>query len=93
MTLTIDITGMPAERCVFAPSPHAELTSMLHVLAEPAHHPAAQAWAAATLAGLQPALADRLLEAEFLGRSSRAPACSRRCRGDILDVEAVGVIN
>ena len=45
---------------------------MLHVLAEPAHHPAVQAWAAATLAGLKPALADRLLEAEFLWRSSRA---------------------
>ncbi|GAB3857919.1 DUF5937 family protein [Dactylosporangium cerinum] len=72
MTLTIDITGMPAERCVFAPSPLAELTSMLHVLAEPTHHPAVQAWAAATLAGLKPALADRLLEAEFLWRSSRA---------------------
>jgi DNA-binding transcriptional ArsR family regulator len=72
VTLTIDITGLPAERCVFAPSPLAELTSMLHVLAEPAHHPAVQAWAAATLAGLKPALADRLLEAEFLWRSSRA---------------------
>jgi DNA-binding transcriptional ArsR family regulator len=72
VTLTIDITGMPAERCVFAPSPLAELTSMLHVLAEPAHHPAAQAWAGATLAGLKPTLADRLLEAEFLWRSSRA---------------------
>ncbi|MGI5181977.1 DUF5937 family protein [Dactylosporangium sp. CA-152071] len=72
MALTIDITGMPAERCVFAPSPLAELTSMLHVLAEPAHHPALQAWAGATLAGLKPALADRLLEAEFLWRSSRA---------------------
>lgn len=72
VTLTIDITGMPAERCVFAPSPLAELTSMLHVLAEPAHHPAVQAWAGATLAGLKPALADRLLEAEFLWRSSRA---------------------
>ncbi|MEV4508782.1 DUF5937 family protein [Dactylosporangium sp. NPDC049525] len=72
MTLTIDITGMPPERCVFAPSPLAELTSMLHVLAEPAHHPAVQAWAGATLAGLKPTLADRLFEAEFLWRSSRA---------------------
>ncbi|WP_426506100.1 DUF5937 family protein [Dactylosporangium sp. McL0621] len=70
--LTIDVTGMPAECVTFAASPLAELTSMLHVLAEPAHHPATQAWAAATLAGLKPALADRLLEAEFLWRSSRA---------------------
>jgi DNA-binding transcriptional ArsR family regulator len=70
--LTIDITGLPAERVTFTPSPLAELTSMLHVLAEPAHHPATQAWAGATLASLKPALADRLLEAEFLWRSSRA---------------------
>ncbi|MEV0128317.1 DUF5937 family protein [Dactylosporangium sp. NPDC050688] len=40
MTLTIDITGMPAQRCGSAPSP----------LAEPARHPAARAWAAATAA-------------------------------------------
>jgi DNA-binding transcriptional ArsR family regulator len=70
--LTIDITGLPPERVTFAASPLAELTSMLHVLAEPAHHPAMQAWAGATLAGLKPALANRLLEAEFLWRSSRA---------------------
>ena len=60
VTLTIDITGMPAERCVSAPSPLTGLTSMLHVLAEPAHRPAAQAWTAATLAGLAPTLVDLL---------------------------------
>ncbi|WP_238017768.1 DUF5937 family protein [Dactylosporangium sp. AC04546] len=72
VTLTIDITSLPAERIAFAVSPLAELTSMLHVLAEPGHHPALSGWATATLAGLKPALADRLLEAEFLWRSSRA---------------------
>jgi DNA-binding transcriptional ArsR family regulator len=45
---------------------------MLHLLAEPVHHPALHGWVSATLASLKPELADRLLEAEFLWRSSRA---------------------
>ncbi|GAA4992863.1 DUF5937 family protein [Kitasatospora paranensis] len=72
MSLTVDVTGLPAERLLFAPSPLAELTAMLHVLAEPAHHPALHGWATATLAGLPAELAERLLEADFLWRSSRA---------------------
>ncbi|MFI9271036.1 DUF5937 family protein [Kitasatospora sp. NPDC052896] len=72
MSLTIDITALPAERVRFALSPLAELTAMLHVLAEPAHHPALHGWAASTTEMLQPSLADRLLEADFLWRSSRA---------------------
>ncbi|GAA4832290.1 hypothetical protein GCM10023235_03250 [Kitasatospora terrestris] len=72
MTLTIDITGLPAERLRFTASPLAELTSMLHVLAEPGHHPRLAGWAAETWAALRPELAERLREAEFLWRSSRA---------------------
>ncbi|MFF2660537.1 DUF5937 family protein [Kitasatospora sp. NPDC058032] len=72
MSLTIDITGLPDERLLFTPSPLAELSAMLHVLAEPAHHPALHGWAASTTATVPPALADRLGEAEFLWRSSRA---------------------
>lgn len=72
MSVTIDITGLPHERLFFAPSPLAELTSMLHVLAEPAHHPALHGWATGTATALKPGLADRLLEADFLWRSSRA---------------------
>jgi DNA-binding transcriptional ArsR family regulator len=72
MTLRIDITGLPAERLRFAASPLAELTAMLHVLAEPAHHPRLAVWAGDVWAGLPPELAERLREAEFLWRSSRA---------------------
>ncbi|MFF2203530.1 DUF5937 family protein [Streptomyces sp. NPDC058145] len=72
MTLRIDISGLPAERVRFAASPLAELTAMLHVLAEPAHHPRLAGWAGDVWAGLPPELADRLREAEFLWRSSQA---------------------
>ena len=50
----------------------AELTAMLHVLAEPGHHPQLAGWAGGVWAGLRPELAERLREAEFLWRSSRA---------------------
>ncbi|MGF1426536.1 DUF5937 family protein [Kitasatospora sp. LaBMicrA B282] len=92
MSVTIDITGVPPERLVFAPSPLAELTAMLHVLAEPTHHPALHGWATSTTAALRPALLDRLLEAEFLWRSSRAdfllpaaPAASLAAELDAVD--------
>ncbi|MCY0960741.1 DUF5937 family protein [Streptomyces sp. H27-H5] len=70
MSVTIDIAGLPAERIAFAPSPLAELCMALHALSQPAHHPGLQSWANATRAGLDPSLADRLLEADFMWRSS-----------------------
>ncbi|MFC8537516.1 DUF5937 family protein [Streptomyces sp. NPDC057249] len=89
MTLSIDIAGLPAGRLRFALSPLAELTAMLHVLAEPAHHPDRAGWAAGVRAGLRPELAERLTEAEFLWRSSRAdflvPARPRSTLADELD--------
>jgi DNA-binding transcriptional ArsR family regulator len=72
MTLRIDIGGLPSGRLRFAASPLAELTAMLHVLAEPGHHPRLAGWAGGVWAGLRPELAERLREAEFLWRSSRA---------------------
>ncbi|MDX2593717.1 MULTISPECIES: helix-turn-helix domain-containing protein [Streptomyces] len=72
MTLRIDIGGQPADGVRFAASPLAELTAMLHVLAEPGHHPQLAGWAADVWAGLSPELAERLREAEFLWRSSQA---------------------
>lgn len=72
MTLRIDITGMPPERLRFAVSPLAELAAMLHALAGTAHHPRFAAWAAGVRGALRPELAERLQEAEFLWRSSRA---------------------
>ncbi|MEU9034076.1 helix-turn-helix domain-containing protein [Streptomyces sp. NPDC048352] len=89
MTLRIDIRGMPSEGLRFAASPLAELTAMLHVLAEPEHHPQFAAWAADVWAGLRPGLAERLREAEFLWRTSQAdfmlPARPRPTLGEELD--------
>jgi DNA-binding transcriptional ArsR family regulator len=62
---------------------------MLHVLAEPGHHPRLAGWAAEVWAGLRPELAERLREAEFLWRSSRAdflvPARPRQSLVEELD--------
>ncbi|MGW7440011.1 DUF5937 family protein [Streptomyces sp. NPDC054849] len=89
MTLRIDISGLPSERLRFAPSPLAELTAMLHVLAEPGHHPQFAGWAGEVWAGLRPELAERLREAEFLWRSSQAdfliPARPRPTLAEELD--------
>ncbi|MEW9552512.1 DUF5937 family protein [Nonomuraea sp. NPDC050783] len=89
MTLRIDIGGLPSGRLRFAASPLAELTAMLHVLAEPEHHPQLAGWAAEVWAGLRPELAERLREAEFLWRSSRAdflvPARPRPTLAEELD--------
>lgn len=89
MTLRIDISGLPSERVRFAASPLAELTAMLHVLAEPGHHPQFAGWAADVWAGLRPELAERLREAEFLWRSSQAdfmiPARPRPTLAEELD--------
>jgi DNA-binding transcriptional ArsR family regulator len=70
--LRIDITGLPPERVSFAASPLAELTAMLHALAATEHHPHLTGWAAGVRGRLQPELAERIQEAEFLWRSSRA---------------------
>jgi DNA-binding transcriptional ArsR family regulator len=72
VALRIDITGVPPGQMSFAASPLAELTAMLHALAATGHHPHLASWAAGVRAGLAPELAERLQEAEFLWRSSRA---------------------
>jgi DNA-binding transcriptional ArsR family regulator len=89
VTLRIDITGVRPEQVLFGASPLAELTAMLHALAATAHHPNLAAWAAGVRAELPPELADRLQEAEFLWRSSRAdfllPARPRHTLKEELD--------
>jgi DNA-binding transcriptional ArsR family regulator len=89
MTLRIDITGLPPEQVSFAASPLAELTAMLHALAATGHHPHLTAWAANVRAELPQELAERLEEAEFLWRSSRAdfllPARPRETLKEELD--------
>ncbi len=52
--------------------PLAELGLALHALSEPGHHPGLHGWTTATAAALEPDLADRLLEAEFLWRNTFA---------------------
>ncbi len=87
--MRIDTSGLPSERVRFAASPLAELTAMLHVLAEPGHHPRFAGWAADVWAGLRPELSERLREAEFLWRSSQAdfliPARPRQTLAEELD--------
>jgi uncharacterized protein DUF5937 len=87
--LRIDITGLPPRRVSFAASPLAELTAMLHALTATEHHPNLTAWAAGVRAGLGPELAERVSEAEFLWRSSRAdfllPAQPRETLTEELD--------
>lgn len=87
--MRIDISGLPSERLRFAASPLAELTAMLHVLAEPGHHPQLAGWAGEVWARLRPELAERLREAEFLWRSSQAdfllPARPRPTLAEELD--------
>lgn len=89
VTLRIDIAGLPPDRVVFAASPLAELTAMLHVLAAPEHHPELAAWAAGVRSALPAELSERLQEAEFLWRSSRAdflvPARPRGTLAEELD--------
>jgi DNA-binding transcriptional ArsR family regulator len=72
VALRIDIAGLPPARVLFAASPLAELTAMLHALVATEHHPNLIGWAAAVRAELRPELAERLQEAEFLWRFSRA---------------------
>ncbi|MGW2845078.1 DUF5937 family protein [Streptomyces sp. NPDC001274] len=64
----IDIAGLAPERIVFETSPLAELGLALHALSEPGHHPGLHGWATATASALDPDLADRLHEADFLWR-------------------------
>ncbi|MFD7865198.1 DUF5937 family protein [Streptomyces sp. NPDC057682] len=67
--MTIDIAGLDPGHVVFETSPLAELGLALHALSEPGHHPGVHGWATATASALEPDLADRLHEAEFLWRN------------------------
>ncbi|MEU6662658.1 DUF5937 family protein [Streptomyces sp. NPDC046821] len=70
MSVSIDISGLTPERISVVPSPLGELGMALHALAEPAHHPGLQGWTTAVSARLDPGLADRLCEADFLWRAT-----------------------
>ncbi|MGW7298906.1 DUF5937 family protein [Streptomyces sp. NPDC054829] len=70
MSVSIDIAGLRPERVAVVPSPLAELGMALHALSEPAHHPGLQGWVTSVTAGLDPHLADRMCEADFLWRTT-----------------------
>ena len=66
----IDIAGLRPERVAVVPSPLAELGMALHALSEPGHHPGLQGWVTGVTARLDPHLADRMCEADFLWRTT-----------------------
>ncbi|MEU5094422.1 DUF5937 family protein [Streptomyces sp. NPDC020996] len=70
MSLRIDIAGLRPERIAVVPSPLAELGMALHALSEPGHHPGLQGWVTGVTARLDPHLADRMCEADFLWRTT-----------------------
>ena len=72
MSVSIDVSGVATEEYRFAPSPLAELGSALHLLVEPAHHPTQNSWVTSISASVDAELLDRLLDADFLWRTSRS---------------------
>ncbi|MEU5114105.1 DUF5937 family protein [Streptomyces longwoodensis] len=70
MSVSIDVAGLRPERVAVVPSPLAELGMALHALSEPGHHPALRGWVTGVSAGLDPHLADRMCEADFLWRTT-----------------------
>ncbi|MFF3505241.1 DUF5937 family protein [Streptomyces sp. NPDC003247] len=70
MSVSIDIAGLRPERVAIVPSPLAELGMALHALSEPGHHPGLQGWVTSVTARLDPHLADRMCEADFLWRTT-----------------------
>ncbi|MXM66269.1 metalloregulator ArsR/SmtB family transcription factor [Streptomyces sp. HUCO-GS316] len=70
MSVRIDIAGLRQERVAVVPSPLAELGMALHALSEPGHHPDLQGWVTGVTARLDPHLADRMCEADFLWRTT-----------------------
>ncbi|MFD8198900.1 DUF5937 family protein [Streptomyces sp. NPDC003470] len=70
MSVRIDIAGLRPERVAVVPSPLGELCMALHALSEPAHHPGLQGWVTGASARLDPHLADRMCEADFLWRTT-----------------------
>ncbi|MGW2382700.1 DUF5937 family protein [Streptomyces sp. NPDC001658] len=70
MSVRIDIAGLRPERVAVVPSPLAELGMALHALSEPGHHPGLQGWVTGVSARLDPHLADRMCEADFLWRTT-----------------------
>ena len=92
MGIAIDVAGLPVAGYMFAASPLAELSAVLHALAEPGHHGRLAAWLGATAAALDSGLAADLRDGEHLWRLARAdfllPAAPRATlAGELDDVD------
>jgi len=72
MSVRIDVSGMAADRYLFAPSPLADLGSALHLLVESAHHAQQADWITAAGTRIEPDLMDRIVTADYLWRTSRS---------------------
>ena len=72
MVTSVDIAGLPAGRIRVASSPLAELAAVLHLLAEPQHHPDMASAAASMRAAIPARLAAELGEFGLLWASGRA---------------------
>jgi DNA-binding transcriptional ArsR family regulator len=72
MVTSVDVAGLPADRIRVAPSPLAELAAVLHLLAEPEHHPDLAPAAASMAAAIPAELAAELAEFGLLWVSGRA---------------------
>ncbi|MFJ8896053.1 DUF5937 family protein [Leifsonia sp. NPDC102414] len=72
MSVSIDVSRVQTEQFRIAPSPLAELGSAIHLLVEPTHHPAHSGWVASVTGAIEPDLLDRLIDADYLWRTSRA---------------------
>lgn len=72
MSLSVDISRLPADGFRFAASPLGELAAMLHALCEPVHHPELRDWHAQTMAQLPSELTAGIVASDLLWRSSRA---------------------
>ena len=72
MSVSIDVTGIAADRYLFAPSPLAELGAALHLLVEPEHHAQQAGWITAAGTRIDPDLMDRIVTADYLWRTSRS---------------------
>lgn len=95
MSVSIDVSRVTAEGYRFAPSPLAELGSAVHLLVEPAHHPAQNGWASSVAASIEPQLLERLIDADFLWRTSRADMLLPADPGDTLrdELDAVDALS
>jgi DNA-binding transcriptional ArsR family regulator len=91
VTVTIDVSGGPADQFRFSPSPLAELGAAIHLIVEPGHHPTRTGWISAVSASIEPSLLDRLIDADFLWRTSRADMLLPAAPGATLQDELDGM--